>query len=105
MAVKYQTRADGLQLWINLPQEHKLCEPSIRTFLDAQTPHAKSTREVVVKVTTGRSHSLKSRVYIHPPINGSSYIGDLGHETKVNVHHAFLLSEHGTKHLQDLDKG
>ncbi|KAK3812670.1 MAG: RmlC-like cupin domain-containing protein [Linnemannia gamsii] len=67
MPVKSQTRAHGLQLWINLPKEHKMCEPQYQELLDGQIPRATPQDGVVVKVIAGESHGVKSQVYTRTP--------------------------------------
>ncbi|KAF9127287.1 hypothetical protein BGW39_005981, partial [Mortierella sp. 14UC] len=67
MPVKSQTRAHGLQLWINLPKEHKMCEPQYQELLDGQIPRATPEEGVVVKVIAGESHGIKSQVYTRTP--------------------------------------
>ncbi|KAH7049604.1 RmlC-like cupin domain-containing protein [Linnemannia elongata] len=56
-------RAHGLQLWINLPKEHKMCEPWSLALLDGQIPRARPQDGVVVKVIAGESHDIKSQIY------------------------------------------
>ncbi|KAK5801510.1 RmlC-like cupin domain-containing protein [Linnemannia elongata] len=122
MPVKSQTRAHGLQLWINLPKEHKMCEPQYQELLDGQIPRATPQDGVVVKVIAGESHGVKSQVYTRTPtmyfdfkmdknktvtqiipstytgflymLKGTAYIGDKEFEGK--AHHTLTLSEDGT---------
>ncbi|KAH7049656.1 hypothetical protein BKA57DRAFT_460907 [Linnemannia elongata] len=68
MPVKSQTRVHELQLWINLPQEHKMCRLQYEELLDAQIPRARPKDEVVVYVTACESHSFKSQIYIRTSI-------------------------------------
>ncbi|KAH7049655.1 RmlC-like cupin domain-containing protein [Linnemannia elongata] len=63
MPVKSQTRAHGLQLWINLPKEHKMCERQYQELLDGQILRATPQDGVVVKVIAGESHGVRSQVY------------------------------------------
>ncbi|KAF9303430.1 hypothetical protein BGZ74_003755 [Mortierella antarctica] len=67
MPVKSQTRAHGLQLWINLPKEHKMCEPQYQELLDGEIKRAMPQDGVVVKVIAGESHGVKSQVYTRTP--------------------------------------
>ncbi|OAQ24223.1 pirin-like protein [Linnemannia elongata AG-77] len=121
MPVKSQTRAHGLQLWINLPKEHKMCEPQYQELLDGQIPRATPQDGVVVKVIAGESHGVKSQVYTRTPamcldfkvdmnkivtqtipstytgflymLKGTAFIGDKEFEGK--AHHTLTLSEDG----------
>ncbi|KAF9895603.1 hypothetical protein BX616_009281, partial [Lobosporangium transversale] len=40
MPVKSQTPAHGLQLWVNLSKEYKMCEPQYQELRDEQIPRA-----------------------------------------------------------------
>ncbi|KAG0013400.1 hypothetical protein BGZ81_001047, partial [Podila clonocystis] len=122
MPVKSQTRAHGLQLWINLPKEHKMCEPQYQELLDGEIKRATPQDGVVVKVIAGESHGVKSQVYTRTPtmyldykmeknktveqsipasytgfiymLKGTAYIGDKEFEGK--AHHTLTFSEDGT---------
>ena len=122
MPVKSQTRAHGLQLWINLPKEHKMCEPQYQELLDEEIKRATPQDGVVVKVIAGESHGVKSQVYTRTPtmyldykmdknktveqsiptsytgfiymLKGTAYIGDKEFEGK--AHHTLTFSEDGT---------
>ncbi|KAF9403889.1 hypothetical protein BGZ94_004484 [Podila epigama] len=122
MPVKSQTRAHGLQLWINLPREHKMCEPQYQELLDGEIKRANPVDGVVVKVIAGESHGIKSQVYTRTPtmyldykmdknksveqsipstytgfiymLRGTAYIGDKEFEGK--AHHTLTFSEDGT---------
>ncbi|KAF9539827.1 hypothetical protein EC957_004920 [Mortierella hygrophila] len=121
--VKTEARIHGLQLWINLPREHKMCEPQYQVLRDAQIPRATPQDGVVVKVIAGESHGVKSQVYTRTPTmyldfkmdknktvtqiipstftgfiymrKGKAYIGDKKFEG--NAHHTLTLSEDGTE--------
>ncbi|ORZ14973.1 RmlC-like cupin domain-containing protein [Lobosporangium transversale] len=123
MPVKSQTRAHGLQLWINLPKEHKMCEPQYQELLDGQIPRANPQEGVVVKVIAGESHGVKSKVYTRTPtmyldfkmdknkaveqsipanytgfiytLKGTIYVGDK--EFKGEAHHTLTFSEDGAE--------
>ncbi|KAK3814814.1 MAG: RmlC-like cupin domain-containing protein [Linnemannia elongata] len=123
MPVKTETRIHGLQLWINLPKEHKMCEPQYQELRDAQIPRATPQDGVVVKVIAGESHGVKSQVYTRTPtmyldfrmdknktvtqtipstftgfiymLKGKAYIGDKEFEGK--AHHTLTLSEDGAE--------
>ncbi|KAG0341569.1 hypothetical protein BG004_005983 [Podila humilis] len=121
MPVKSQTRAHGLQLWINLPKEHKMCEPQYQELLDGEIPRATPEEGIVVKVIAGESHGVKSQVYTRTPtvyldykmdknksieqsipasfngfiymLEGKAYIGENGFEG--NAHYTLTFSEDG----------
>ncbi|KAG0005223.1 hypothetical protein BGZ79_006143 [Entomortierella chlamydospora] len=123
MPVKSQTRAHGLQLWINLPKEHKMCEPQYQELLDKEIPRATPQEGVVVKVIAGESYGVSSKVYTRTPtmyldykmdknktveqsipstftgfiymLKGKAYIGD--NEFEGNAHHTLTLSEDGAE--------
>ncbi|KAG9064436.1 hypothetical protein KI688_003626 [Linnemannia hyalina] len=63
MSAKSQICTHGLQMWINLPKEHKMCEPQHQELLDGQIPRARPQDGVVVKVIPGVSHGVKSQIY------------------------------------------
>jgi len=67
MPVKSNTRAHGLQLWINLPREHKMCEPQYQELLDKEVKRAHPEEGVVIKVIAGESHGVSSQVYTRTP--------------------------------------
>ncbi|OAQ22757.1 hypothetical protein K457DRAFT_25788 [Linnemannia elongata AG-77] len=122
--VKSQTHAHGLQPCINLSKRHKMCKPQYQKLLDPHFPRARPKDKVVVKVIVGELHSLKSQIYTRTIIlhldfkmsnnqtinqtipktdnrylyvlNGTAYIGHLGHETETKAHHTLLLFEDGT---------
>ncbi|KAG0024922.1 hypothetical protein BGZ82_010311 [Podila clonocystis] len=122
MPVKSQTRAHGLQLWINLPKEHKMCEPQYQELLDGEIKRATPQDGVVVKVIAGESHSVESQVYTRTPtmyldykmeknktveqsilasftgfiymLKGTAYFGD--DEFEGQAHHTLTFSEDGT---------
>ncbi|KAF9300437.1 hypothetical protein BGZ74_007893 [Mortierella antarctica] len=122
MPVKSQTRAHGLQLWINLPKEHKMCEPQYQELLDGEIKRATPQEGVVVKVIAGESHAVKSQVYTRTPtmyldykmgknktveqsipasytgfiymLKGTVFIGDKEFEGK--AHHTLTFSEDST---------
>ncbi|KAF9121096.1 hypothetical protein BGX30_002781 [Mortierella sp. GBA39] len=121
--VKTEARIHGLQLWINLPKEHKMCEPQYQELRDAQIPRATPQDGVVVKVIAGESYGVKSQVYTRTPtmyldfrmdknktvtqtipttftgfiymLKGKAYIGDK--EFEGNAHHTLTLSEDGAE--------
>ncbi|KAI8362454.1 RmlC-like cupin domain-containing protein [Mortierella sp. GBAus27b] len=121
MPVKSQTRAHGLQLWINLPKEHKICEPQYQELLDKEIPRATPEEGVTIKVIAGESHGIQSKVYTRIPtmyfefkmdknktveqsipasytgfiymLKGTAFIGDKEFEGK--AHHTLTFSEDG----------
>ncbi|KAF9984132.1 hypothetical protein BGZ75_004276, partial [Mortierella antarctica] len=126
MPVKSQSRSHGLQLWINLPKEHKMCEPQYQELLDNQIPRATPQAGVVVKVIAGESHGAKSKVYTRTPtmyldykmdknktveqsipssftgfiylLKGTAYIGDKEFQGK--AHHTLTFSEDGAEMIK-----
>ncbi|KAK3818115.1 MAG: RmlC-like cupin domain-containing protein [Linnemannia gamsii] len=64
---KALTKAHGLQLWINLPKEHKMCDPQYQELLDTEIPRAEPQPGVVIKVIAGESHGVQSKVYTRTP--------------------------------------
>ncbi|KAI7819667.1 RmlC-like cupin domain-containing protein, partial [Gamsiella multidivaricata] len=59
----------GLQLWINLPKEHKLCKPQYQEFKDERIPRWSNRKDndIEVKVIAGESHGVRSKVYTRTP--------------------------------------
>ncbi|KAF9548628.1 hypothetical protein EC957_005867 [Mortierella hygrophila] len=57
------TKAHGLQPWINLPKEHKMCDPQYQELLDSQIPRSEPQPGVPIKVNGGVSHGIQSAVY------------------------------------------
>ncbi|KAG0044451.1 hypothetical protein BGZ83_010332 [Gryganskiella cystojenkinii] len=123
MPVKSQTRAHGLQLWINLPKEHKMCEPQYQELLDKEIKRANPEEGVEIKVIAGESHGISSQVYTRTPtmyldikmaknktvtqsipasytgfiytLNGTIFVGDNAFEGK--AHHTLTFSEDGAE--------
>ncbi|KAG0044508.1 hypothetical protein BGZ83_010273 [Gryganskiella cystojenkinii] len=121
MPVKSQTRAHGLQLWINLPKEHKMCEPQYQELLDKEIPRAEPQEGVVVKVMAGESHGVESKVYTRTPtmfldykmepnkvveqtipraftgfiymLSGTTFIGEVENQFEGKAHHTLTFSE------------
>ncbi|KAG0200193.1 hypothetical protein BGX28_006675 [Mortierella sp. GBA30] len=126
MPVKSHTRVHGLQLWINLPREHKMCEPQYQELLDGQIPRATPQDGVTVKVIAGESHGVKSQVYTRTltmyldykmdkskkveqsipstytgfiyVLKGKVYIGEKEFEGK--AHHTLTFSEDGAETIK-----
>ncbi|KAF9904667.1 hypothetical protein EC991_002414 [Linnemannia zychae] len=57
----------GLQLWVNLSQSDKRCDPAYQDLRDDQIPRAHPQDGVVVKVIAGEAHGVKSKVYTRTP--------------------------------------
>ncbi|KAG9073047.1 hypothetical protein KI688_000829 [Linnemannia hyalina] len=57
----------GLQLWVNLSQKDKRCDPAYQDLRDDQIPRAKPQNGVEVKVIAGEAHGVKSEVYTRTP--------------------------------------
>ncbi|GJJ70655.1 quercetin 2,3-dioxygenase [Entomortierella parvispora] len=123
MPVKSQTRAHGLQLWINLPKEHKMCEPQYQELLDKEVKRARPEEGVEIKVIAGQSHGVSSQVYTRTPtmyldikmdknktvvqtipasftgfiytLKGTIFVGD--NAFKGEAHHTLTFSEDGAE--------
>ncbi|OAQ26214.1 hypothetical protein K457DRAFT_22355 [Linnemannia elongata AG-77] len=63
----FKEQALGLQLWLNLPKEHKMCKQQCQEFLDAQISCTKSQDEAVIKAIAGDSHGVKFQIYTRTP--------------------------------------
>lgn len=51
----------GLQLWVDLPQKLKMCEPRYRDLMAKEIPHVDIDNDKVhVKVISGQSHGIDS---------------------------------------------
>lgn len=50
----------GMQLWVDLPEEMKECEPAYRDLKAAEIPIAKPNDKVTIKVIAGESYGVKS---------------------------------------------
>ncbi|KAF9959733.1 hypothetical protein BGZ65_000096 [Modicella reniformis] len=126
MPVKSQTRVRGLHIWINLPKEHKMCEPQYQELLDKEISRATPQEGVMIKVIAGESHGIKSKVYTRTPtmyldfkmdknktveqsipasytgfiyiLKGTAYIGDKEFEGK--AHHTLTFSEDGAETIK-----
>lgn len=57
----------GLQLWVNLSQKDKRCDPAYQDLRDDQIPRARPQDGVEVKVIAGEAHGIKSKVYTRTP--------------------------------------
>lgn len=110
----------GLQLWVNLPKKHKMCEPKYQELKNAEIPQ-KSQDGVHVKVIAGESMGTISPVYTLTPtlylefkldkgakfnqpiptewngfiyiIKGTGIFGDAQKETTATAHHTVILSK------------
>ncbi|KAI1314444.1 hypothetical protein EDD11_002188 [Mortierella claussenii] len=126
MPVKSQTRAHGLQLWINLPNKNKMDDPQYQELKDAQIPRATPEEGVVIKVIAGESHGVQSKIYTRTPtmyldfkmdknksvqqsipasytgfiytLKGTIFVGD--DDFKGEAHHTLTLTEDGTETIK-----
>ncbi|KAF8948784.1 hypothetical protein BGZ47_002757 [Haplosporangium gracile] len=117
---KALTKAHGLQLWINLPKEHKMCNPQYQELLDSQIPRSEPQSGVAIKVIAGESHGVQSKVYTRTPtmflditmephkvveqdlplaytgfiyiLSGKAYLGDKEEPFVGEAHHTLALS-------------
>ncbi|OLL22315.1 Pirin [Neolecta irregularis DAH-3] len=53
---------EGLQLWVDLPSEKRLCEPRYQELKSDDIPKWRGDNNVVVKVIAGRAGNIKSPV-------------------------------------------
>ncbi|KAF9975391.1 hypothetical protein BGZ73_000955 [Actinomortierella ambigua] len=123
MPGKAEKPAHGLQLWVNLPREHKMCEPQYQELLDGEIPRAHPSAGVTVKVIAGESHGVSSKIYTRTPtmyldfkmapgekveqtipssymgflyvLKGRVFVGDNAFGGK--AHHTLTLSEDGAE--------
>jgi len=126
MPVKTNTRAHGLQLWINLPKAQKMCDPQYQELRDQEIKRARPEEGVEIKVIAGASHGISSQVYTRTPtmfldikmaknktvtqsiptsytgfiytLTGTIYVGEKAFEGK--AHYTLVLSEDGTETVQ-----
>lgn len=52
----------GLQLWVDLPAKHKLCEPRYQELKDAKIPRVQPSKGVEIKVISGDSYGTSSPI-------------------------------------------
>lgn len=91
---------EGFQLWLNLPSQHKLCEPWYRDFPSADVPEYQTAEGVTVRVIAGISNGVNGAVTrditapiyldIHLPA-GVSFAALLPH-----THNAFIYVYRGS---------
>ncbi|SCW01476.1 LAFE_0E00452g1_1 [Lachancea fermentati] len=77
--------AVGLQLWVDLPSELKDCEPRYRDLRKGETPIAKPSESLQVRVISGESYGVSS-------------LSELAY-TPVSFYH-FIASQKGTEFEQ-----
>ncbi|KAI9467716.1 RmlC-like cupin domain-containing protein [Zychaea mexicana] len=115
------SRAHGLQLWVNLASKDKMAEPSYQEYPASQVTHVSPEEGVQIKVIAGESHGAKSPVMTRTPtmfidvklakgksieqaipkeyagfiytISGSGLFGSEKH--KSDAHHTLVLDENG----------
>jgi redox-sensitive bicupin YhaK (pirin superfamily) len=66
-----QEESVGIQLWINLPADQKMCEPAYQEMLDKEVPRVSPLGEdggAEVKVIAGEQFGVHSRVRTRTPI-------------------------------------
>lgn len=124
MPCKTDKLIHGLQLWINLPRRHKMCEPQYQELRDQEIPRATTpSRGVTIKIIAGESQGIKSPVRTRTPtmyldfkmkknesaeqtipktytgflyvLSGTIYVSDKGFQG--NSHHTLTLSEDGAE--------
>ncbi|ORY05085.1 hypothetical protein K493DRAFT_275279 [Basidiobolus meristosporus CBS 931.73] len=117
-----QTKCHGLQLWVNLSADEKMCEPRYQELLDHEIPRVSPPGvEAVIKVIAGHSFGVSSPVVTKTPtmyldfkvekgfkfeqtipesyqgflyvLEGEAYFGS--RSTLGKAHHTLTLSEEG----------
>ncbi|KFH73965.1 hypothetical protein MVEG_01178 [Podila verticillata NRRL 6337] len=119
-------RAHGLQLWVNLPHDQKMCDPQYQELRDGQIPRANPEDGVVITVIAGESYGVKSPVYTRTPtmyldvkmgknksivqaipasytgflytLKGKIVVGESNYEAE--AHHTLVLSEDGAETIK-----
>ncbi|KAF7293838.1 hypothetical protein HMN09_01179700 [Mycena chlorophos] len=79
----------GLQLWVNLPKQYKMVEPSYQELGPAEIPTATPKDGVRVKVISGKSHGVESPVR---PLGGCWYFH-------------YIWDKEGVEAFQELPQG
>ncbi len=96
----------GFQLWLNLPSQRKLCEPSYRDIPSAAIPEYVTDSGVKVRVIAGMSHGVAGAVTreiteplyldIHLPA-GASFATEVP-----NTHNAFIYVYQGAASILEM---
>ena len=63
-----QANPNGLQLWIDLPKEHKLDEPSYQDLKADQIPSVHPSPDVHVKVICGTAEGSAEEGFVSSPV-------------------------------------
>eukprot|EP00612_Vaucheria_litorea_P001921 CAMPEP_0171458086 /NCGR_PEP_ID=MMETSP0945-20130129/3900_1 /TAXON_ID=109269 /ORGANISM="Vaucheria litorea, Strain CCMP2940" /LENGTH=298 /DNA_ID=CAMNT_0011983813 /DNA_START=106 /DNA_END=1002 /DNA_ORIENTATION=- len=66
-------RSHGLQLWINLSQKDKLCEPGYQELKSSEIPLADDGKGVKARVIAGSALGVESPVYTRTPAHYIHY--------------------------------
>lgn len=82
--------AVGLQLWVDLPQKLKNCEPRYRDLRSKETPVVRPNADLEVRVISGKSYGVES-------------VKELAY-TPVHFYH-YKTSKEGTKFIQEFPRG
>ncbi|GAA5956000.1 hypothetical protein JCM3765_000066 [Sporobolomyces pararoseus] len=84
----------GLQLWIDLPKQHKLVEPSYQELSASEIPSAHPTPNTLVKVICGESDGENGEIVSSPvrPLGGCWYSD-------------WIFNKKGEKGFQRIPKG
>ncbi|GAA5879159.1 hypothetical protein JCM16303_001321 [Sporobolomyces ruberrimus] len=85
----------GLQLWIDLPKEHKLVEPSYQELKASEIPSAHPTPNTLVKVICGESDGSTEEGIVSSPVRplGGCWFSD------------WTIGKKGEKSFQRIPKG
>ncbi|QLL35080.1 hypothetical protein HG536_0H04560 [Torulaspora globosa] len=81
--------AVGLQLWVDLPQKLKNCEPRYRNLRSKETPVVRPSENLEVRVISGNSYGVES-------------VRDLAY-TPVHFYH-YITSKEGTPFTQNFPR-
>lgn len=55
MPAQHEGRLAGIQIWLNLPAENKMCEPSYQEFQAQQLPVEQNEQGIIFKVIAGKT--------------------------------------------------
>lgn len=58
----------GLQLWVDLPSKHKMCEPRYQELRDDKIPRVKPNPLVEIKVISGESYGVSAPIHNLTPV-------------------------------------
>jgi redox-sensitive bicupin YhaK (pirin superfamily) len=62
MPEQEEGRMEGFQLWLNLPRQEKLCQPSYQDIQSEQIPELTTSQGVLVRVIAGQCQNVKASI-------------------------------------------